>query len=158
MVGLYLVSAMVLCHLCSSKIIWNDEYKSNQDNGPNIVLVIADDLGWGDVGFNRKPDGFDYHDLGIPETPYLDKTAKESLILDNFYTQASCTPTRGSLMTGKYAYRLGQMFSSSVMTSSDKKGPSDMFLSEVRFGLILNENYIDWLISTQYLHSGKCIP
>ena len=96
---------------------------------PNVVLVVADDLGWGDVGFSQGSEGFD-PGLGVPDTPYLDKAAKEGLVLENLYTQAACTPTRGSLMTGKYAYRLGKLFSTSVMRFDDK-GPSDRLLSEV---------------------------
>ncbi|KAL5272047.1 hypothetical protein ACHWQZ_G000302 [Mnemiopsis leidyi] len=84
---------------------------------------MADDLGWADVAFSSNYDD-------VPETPNLDKLAKESLVLDNLYGQAACTPTRGSVMTGKYAYRLGKQFSSFIMTSTDKKGPSTKFLSE----------------------------
>ncbi|XP_063692505.1 arylsulfatase B-like [Bolinopsis microptera] len=96
---------------------------------PNILLVIADDLGWADIGFSHKPDGF-VSDKGIPETPHLDRTAEEGLVLDNLYTQAACTPTRGSLMTGKYAFRLGQLFTSSVMGPQEKESSSHKFLSK----------------------------
>ena len=122
------VSILILCHLSSSRFSWKHDGKT--DIAPNIVLVIADDLGWADVGFNRRLESSDPN-LRVPETPHLDKAAKEGLILENLYTQAACTPTRGSLMTGKYAYRLGKLFAASIMTSSDKKGPSDRFLSEV---------------------------
>jgi len=87
-------------------------------------------LGWADIGFSHKPDGF-VSDKGIPETPHLDRTAGEGLVLDNLYTQAACTPTRGSLMTGKYAFRLGQLFSSSIMRPQEKESSSHKFLSKV---------------------------
>ncbi len=64
---------------------------------PNIVLIVADDLGWNDVG---------YHGSEI-ETPHIDRLAREGLELDRFYVQPSCSPTRAALMTGKSPLRLG---------------------------------------------------
>ena len=117
-----------LCHLFC--LIISLEHKSGKaySHGPhNILLLMADDLGWADVAFSSYNDEPD-----VPETPNLDKLAHDSLVLDNLYSQASCTPTRGSVMTGKYAYRLGKQFSSFIMTSTDERGPSIKFLSEVR--------------------------
>jgi hypothetical protein len=62
---------------------------------PNIVIIVADDLGWGDVGF---------HGSNI-RTPNLDKLAGEGVVLDNFYTTPICSPTRAGLMTGRYPDR-----------------------------------------------------
>jgi len=64
---------------------------------PNIVLIVADDLGWNDVG---------YHGSEIA-TPHLDRLAAEGVELDRFYVQPTCSPTRASLMTGKSSLRLG---------------------------------------------------
>jgi arylsulfatase A-like enzyme len=64
---------------------------------PHIVLFMADDMGWGDVGFNG----------GTIPTPHLDKLATDGVRLDSFYVQPVCTPTRGALMTGRYPMRLG---------------------------------------------------
>ncbi|MCR9095187.1 MAG: arylsulfatase [bacterium] len=64
---------------------------------PNIVVILADDLGWNDVG---------YHGSEI-RTPNLDRLAREGVELDRFYVQPSCSPTRSSLMTGKSSRRLG---------------------------------------------------
>jgi arylsulfatase A-like enzyme len=64
---------------------------------PNIVLVVADDLGWHDVGFRGSP----------IETPHLDRIAEEGVQLDRFYVQPACSPTRAALMTGKSPLRLG---------------------------------------------------
>lgn len=64
-----------------------------------VILILADDLGWKDVAFN----GSKYYD-----TPNLDKLAKNSLNFTNAYANASnCAPTRASLMTGQYAPRHG---------------------------------------------------
>src|SRR5512137_2511635 len=65
---------------------------------PNIVHVVADDLGWKDVGFNGCTD---------IKTPHLDKLAAEGAKLEQFYAQPMCTPTRAALMTGRYPFRYG---------------------------------------------------
>ncbi|MBI1310670.1 sulfatase-like hydrolase/transferase [bacterium] len=64
---------------------------------PNIVVMIADDLGWGDVGF---------HGSRI-ETPNIDHLAKRGTQLNQFYVQPVCSPTRGAFLTGRYPMRLG---------------------------------------------------
>lgn len=64
---------------------------------PNIVFIVADDLGWGDVGF-----------LGSEiMTPNLDRLSTEGIILERFYTAPICTPTRAGLLTGRYPDRFG---------------------------------------------------
>jgi arylsulfatase A-like enzyme len=65
---------------------------------PNIVHIVADDLGWKDVGFNGCAD---------IKTPNLDKLAAEGARLTQFYVQPMCTPTRAALMTGRYPFRYG---------------------------------------------------
>lgn len=65
---------------------------------PNIVHIVADDLGWKDVGFNGCTD---------IKTPHLDKLASEGVKLSRFYVQPMCTPTRAALMTGRYPFRYG---------------------------------------------------
>ena len=72
---------------------------------PNIVLVMCDDLGWGDVGFNG---GQTIH------TPHLDEMSHHSLRFTRFYAQAPvCSPTRGSVITGRHPYRYGIPFANS---------------------------------------------
>lgn len=64
---------------------------------PNIVYIIADDLGWRDAGFQ----GADIR------TPHLDKLAQEGARFEQFYVQPMCTPTRAAFMTGRYPLRYG---------------------------------------------------
>lgn len=64
---------------------------------PNILLIMADDLGWGDVG---------YHGAEIA-TPTLDRLAAEGVRLERYYTHPSCTPTRTAFYSGKRAVNLG---------------------------------------------------
>ncbi|MGF1579496.1 MAG: sulfatase-like hydrolase/transferase [Gemmataceae bacterium] len=64
---------------------------------PNIVLVMADDQGWGDMAYNGH---------SILKTPHFDKMAKEAIRFDRFYAAAPvCSPTRGSVMTGRHPNR-----------------------------------------------------
>ncbi|TPN86235.1 sulfatase [Aquimarina algicola] len=72
-----------------------DQKKSKN---PNIIFVLVDDLGYGDVGFN----GSKYF-----ETPTLDKLSKESLVLDNAYMYPTCSPSRAAIFTGKQSFRTG---------------------------------------------------
>ena len=67
------------------------------DPKPNIVYIVADDLGWKDVG---------YHGSDI-KTPNIDKLAENGARLEQFYAQPMCTPTRAALMTGRYPFRYG---------------------------------------------------
>ncbi len=65
---------------------------------PHILHIVADDLGWADVGFNGCKD---------IKTPNLDKLAAGGAKLTQFYVQPMCTPTRAALMTGRYPFRYG---------------------------------------------------
>jgi len=70
--------------------------------GPNIILCMADDLGWADPGFNGNK---------IIKTPSLDAMAKSGLRFTRFYSAAPvCSPTRGSCLTGRHPYRYGITF------------------------------------------------
>ena len=67
-----------------------------QQEKPNIIFIMADDLGWQDVGF-----------MGSQwfETPNLDKLAKESLVFTNAYMYPTCSPSRAALLTGRQSFR-----------------------------------------------------
>jgi arylsulfatase A-like enzyme len=65
---------------------------------PNILHIVADDLGWKDVGFNGATD---------IKTPNIDALATGGAKFSQFYTQSMCTPTRAALMTGRYPFRYG---------------------------------------------------
>ena len=64
---------------------------------PNIIIMVADDLGWSDVGFHG----------GDIDTPSLDRIAAEGVELSRFYTTPICSPTRAALMSGRDPIRLG---------------------------------------------------
>lgn len=66
---------------------------------PNVVLMMADDQGWGETGYNGHPH---------VKTPVLDEMARTALRLDRFYAASPvCSPTRASVMTGRHANRSG---------------------------------------------------
>lgn len=64
---------------------------------PNILFIVADDLGWSDVGWHG----------GFGKTPNMDKLVLEGIELDQHYVQPVCTPTRTALMSGRYPGRFG---------------------------------------------------
>jgi arylsulfatase A-like enzyme len=59
---------------------------------PHVVFVLADDLGWNDLGFHGS----------VIRTPHLDALAAGGVVLDNYYVQPLCTPSRSQLLTGRY--------------------------------------------------------
>lgn len=64
---------------------------------PNVVILLADDLGWNAVGYHSN----------WAETPNIDGLASQGIELDRFYVAPMCTPTRAGLMTGRYPIRFG---------------------------------------------------
>lgn len=65
---------------------------------PNVVLILADDMGYADAGFNGGRE---------IRTPHLDGLARGGAVLKSFYVQPVCSPTRAALMTGRWATRTG---------------------------------------------------
>ncbi len=65
---------------------------------PNVVIIITDDQGYGDLGFTGNPH---------VKTPVIDSFARESIRFTQFYVSPVCAPTRASLMTGRYSLRTG---------------------------------------------------
>lgn len=66
---------------------------------PNILIIVADDLGYQDVSFNGASFA----------TPNIDRIAHDGMVLDHFYTSALCSPSRAGLLTGRYPHRFGIM-------------------------------------------------
>ncbi len=74
-------------------------FSIGSDRPQNVVFVLVDDLGWSDVGYNGS---------SVYETPNVDRPAREGMVFTNFYSAGPvCSPTRASIMTGKYPARLG---------------------------------------------------
>jgi len=65
---------------------------------PNVVFILADDLGWTDLGCQGSK---------FYETPHIDKLASQGMRFTHYYVSQNCAPTRAALMTGQYAPRTG---------------------------------------------------
>ena len=68
---------------------------------PNVVLMLADNVGWGDIGAYGGGEI-----RGIP-TPNIDRLASEGMQLTQFLVEPACTPSRAALLTGRYSTRVG---------------------------------------------------
>lgn len=110
--GAFLFGAIIF--LMSSSVLASDR--------PNIIVMVADDLGWADVGF---------HGNQIIETPSLDRIAAEGTQLNRFYTTPICSPTRAALMTGRDPIRLGVAYSTIMPWQNNGIHPEETFLPEL---------------------------
>lgn len=91
------VVALLICS-CSAKAFASSTSKEEKKNTkPNIILIVADDLGYGDVGFLGSE---------IP-TPTLDSLATNGVQLNRYYTFPMCSPSRAALLTGQYPTKIG---------------------------------------------------
>ena len=87
---------------------------------PNVIIMVADDLGWADVGFHG----------GDIDTPSLDRLAAEGVELSRFYTTPICSPTRAALMTGRNPIRLGIAYGVILPWDNNGVHPDERFLPE----------------------------
>ena len=82
------------------------------ESKPNIILIMADDMGWGDTGYYGHP---------YLQTPHLDQMALDGMRFDRFYAGAPvCSPTRGSVLTGRHPYRYGIKFANQGHVKSEE--------------------------------------
>jgi len=86
---------------------------------PNVVLILTDDQGWGDVGFNGNP---------LIHTPTLDRLAAESTVMNHFYVCPLSAPTRATLLTGRYHLRTGV---SGVGKGLENMSPQETTLAKI---------------------------
>ncbi|XP_068717714.1 arylsulfatase B-like isoform X2 [Montipora capricornis] len=111
--ALWIVSILVLLTAAAANVT------GRQNSKPNIIFILADDLGWDDVSFHGSNQ--------IP-TPNLDGLANSGVILNNYYVQHICTPTRSAIMTGRYPIHTGMQHS--------------VILAAEPYGLSLNETLL----------------
>ncbi len=86
---------------------------AESEKPPNFIFILADDLGYGDLGCFGSP---------LIKTPNLDRMAKEGMKFTDFYAQPVCTPSRAALLTGCYPLRVSLP---NVINYSNKIGISD---------------------------------
>ncbi|HPC60484.1 MAG TPA: sulfatase-like hydrolase/transferase [Verrucomicrobiota bacterium] len=106
-------------------------------NGPNIILCMADDQGWGDMAYNGHP---------IVKTPHFDQLSKEAIRFDRFYAAAPvCSPTRGSVLTGRHPNRFG------CFSWGFSLRPQEITLAEVLKGAgYMTGHFGKWHLGTVY--------
>ena len=126
---------MFSCYIAVTALFILETFGYSSDSSkPNIVLFLADDLGWNDVG---------YHGASNIETPNIDKLANQGLRLESHYVLPLCSPTRAALLTGRYPIHLG--IESSVFKGSDT------------YGLALNQPTLAETLSSEFGYSTHMI-
>jgi arylsulfatase A-like enzyme len=91
-----------------------------QDRRPNIVVVLTDDQGWGDLSLNGNPN---------LSTPAIDSLARDGALFQHFYVQPVCSPTRAEFLTGRYHLRGGvrNVTSGGERLNLDERTIADIF-------------------------------
>ncbi len=98
----------------------NSAASAPSSNRPNFIIIMADDMGYSDIGSYG----------GEIDTPNLDRLADNGLRFTGFYNTARCCPTRASLLTGLYAHKAGMGRMVSSIDSNPKLGPYQGFLND----------------------------
>ncbi len=101
---------------CENK---NEDTRQNVDHRPNVVLILTDDQGWGDLGI---------HGNEYISTPTIDQMAQNGAHFDRFYVSPLCAPTRASLLTGRYNLRTGTSW---VSKGLENMKPDEVTLAEI---------------------------
>lgn len=104
---------------CALALLPVFSYAQAQKDQPNIVLILADDMGWGDINANGNP---------VIETPVLNQLARQSLSFRRFYACPLSAPTRAEMLTGRYFLRTGV---SSVTKGYENMNPHETTLAEI---------------------------
>ena len=91
----------------------NQQDLISTDKRPNILIIVADDMGWSDIG----PFGSEIH------TPSLDKMADSGLKFTQFYVNPACSPTRSSLMSGTDHHLTGMGTNAEILSEEQRENP-----------------------------------
>ncbi len=113
----------VVLGFCCLSLVWalsGCESPVMTSNSPNIVIILADDMGYSDIGSFG----------GEINTPYLDLLAEKGLRFTQFYNAARCCPTRASLLTGVYPHQAGMGAMVTDVGSEPTPGPYQGYLDE----------------------------
>lgn len=114
-----------------------------QQKKPNIILILADDLGYSDLGAYGSE----------IETPNLDRLASEGLRLQEFYNNSICAPTRASLLTGQYQHKAGVGYFSNDLGLPAYQGYINQ--ESLTIAEVLKENGYNTITSGKWHVSGK---
>lgn len=120
MLGVILIQRLATTLLSSFILLAAALHASPVTSGhPNVVLIMADDLGSGDLAFYGNPK---------VRTPHLDQLAREGTRFEHFYVSPVCSPTRASLMTGRYNFRTGVV---DTLLGRQSMHPDEVTLAEM---------------------------
>lgn len=100
-----LIAWVYLCGLLTSLSF---ERGSQEDERPNVIVILTDDMGYADLGVTGNP---------VVRTPHLDGMASRSAEISHFYVAPFCGPTRAALLTGQYPHRSGVHSNGATMSS-----------------------------------------
>lgn len=131
-----------------SNRITNTDLFESTSSSPNIVFILADDLGWNSIGYEN-------YDLTF-ESPHLSKLAEEGIIMSNFYAQELCVPSRAAFLTGRYPLTIGFQYD-----LSDIKAAWSINFEETYLPQVLNDNgYTTYMLGKwdQGFFTPKALP
>ncbi len=132
-----------------TQMIYTEPVSADQVSRPNIVLIVSDDQGYRDLGCCGSPD---------IRTPHLDKLASQGTRLTSFYVSwPACTPSRASLLTGRYPQRNGtyDMFRNYLVDVGHRYTPAEYAVSpEMILGTDVREVFISNLLKEQGYTNG----
>ena len=136
-IRLLVLLPLLLSPACS--IAQGDIDQQTQPRRPNVILVITDDQGYGDIGF---------HGNSMIQTPSLDVLAEQSVRMSDFHVDPTCSPTRAALLSGRYSTRTGvwhTIMGRSLMDSGELTIAEGLAANGYRTGMFgkwhLGENY-----------------
>lgn len=113
--------SLILIKLVSLLLAKPDDANKTNSSRKNIIFILLDDIGVSDLSYSAR-----IHNPSVePDipTPHIDSLAQSGIILENYYAYSLCTPSRASILTGKYSYNIGL---TSVLVPGSHSGlPSD---------------------------------
>jgi len=137
--------------------VWCGCSRAPETRPPNIVLIVADDLGWTDLGV---------YGSGYYETPNVDRLAREGMRFSNAYANPNCSPTRAALLTGRYSPRTGIYTVGSGARGHEQfrkmipaENVTDLALDEITFAELAKEvGYTTAHMGKWHMGKGEYLP
>lgn len=126
--GVALTSTTTSTSSSSKGVGANQDSTSPTTTMPNFIMIVADDLGWNSLGYNDDDIAF--------ATPILTNMARKGITLGNYYAQEVCSPSRGSLLTGRYPLSIGMQYG--MVAANAEWG---MSLDETTIAEVLKDNH-----------------